>query len=39
MEAPSDPCNDRVVKTVKYPPTRPLTPELMYPDPSNNFHL
>ena len=32
MDALLDPCNDRVVKTVKLPPARPLPPELMYPN-------
>ena len=33
MEALSDPYNDRVMKTVKPPPHRPLSHNLMYPDP------
>jgi hypothetical protein len=35
METLNDPLQDRVVKTVKTPPHRPLGPNLMYPDPSN----
>lgn len=34
MEALADPLKDRVVKTVKAPPHKPLPPNLMYPDPS-----
>ena len=37
MEPLSDPLNDRVIKTVKPPPHRPLTAKLMYPDASKQF--
>ena len=36
MENLVDPLNDRMVKTVKPPPHRPLDPNLMYPDPGKN---
>ena len=32
MEALKDPCNDRVVKTLPAPPSKPLSEELLYPD-------
>lgn len=35
MEPLSDPYNDRVIKTVAIPPSRPLTTKLMYPDQCN----
>jgi len=34
MEPLADPYNDRVVKTVPIPPSRPLSQKLMYPDAS-----
>ena len=34
MEPLADPYNDRVVKTVPIPPSRPLSQKLMYPDES-----
>lgn len=35
METLTDPFNDRIVKSVKAPPHRPLSFDKMYPDPSN----
>ena len=35
MEALADPMGDRVVKTVKPPPQRPLFPKMMYNNPCN----
>ena len=35
MESLKDPLNDRVISSVKLPPQKPLTSELMYPDASN----
>ena len=32
MEPLPDPYNDRVIKTVAIPPSRPLSTKLMYPD-------
>lgn len=34
MEPLADPYNDRVVKSVPIPPSRPLSQKLMYPDAS-----
>lgn len=39
MESLLDPCNDRVVSSMKAPPARPLAPSLMYPDPSILFTI
>ena len=36
MESLVDPLNDRAVKTVKAPPHRPLSVEIMYPNQSNS---
>ena len=36
METLIDPLNDRVIKTVKPPPHKPLDPKLMYPNPSKS---
>jgi hypothetical protein len=33
MENLKDPCSDRIVKSVKLPPARPLAADKMYPDP------
>lgn len=37
MELLNDPVGDRPMKDVKPPPHRPLSPELMYPDPRNDY--
>ena len=37
MERLSDPLDDRVIKTVRAPPHKPLDPLLMYPDSCTYF--
>ena len=37
MEPLADPYNDRVVKSVPIPPSRPLSQKLMYPDASKTY--
>ena len=37
MEALSDPCKDRTVKSVKAPPHKPLSKKLFWPDPKKRY--
>jgi serine/threonine-protein phosphatase 2B catalytic subunit len=38
MELLPDPCQDRVVSSIKPPPHRPLSKEIMYPYRKNNIN-